>query len=170
MWTPRKTKYPKIHKSRMNTILGARSISLQKGNLGIIAMQAGILFPYQLEALKRTLKRMMKKKGKLWFRIFPNHQKTKKSLGVRMGKGKGSVYEYYCMIRPLQLICEFRIGRKTKPIKLAELAYKCKDKIHLPTALVYKKDIKVRRKQSIQKTAIFKTKYLIKIKLMDVLS
>jgi len=110
------------------------------------------------QTLYRVLKKNMKKKGKLWFRIFPQHQKTKKALGVRMGKGKGNIDTYYTNVRPYNLICEFRIGR-SKVIRLAELAYKCKNKISLPTALVY-------RTQK-NKTYVFHSKYLLKVGLME---
>lgn len=38
-----------------------------------------------------TSKRALRRKGKLWCRVFPHIPVTKKPLEVRMGKGKGNV-------------------------------------------------------------------------------
>jgi large subunit ribosomal protein L16 len=45
----------------------------------------------QISALKQTINKIIKKKGKLKINIFPNTQITKKPLEVRMGKGKGNL-------------------------------------------------------------------------------
>lgn len=164
-----KFKYKKPHKGRMNTTIGKRSTKLVNGNIGIISKQAGILYPFQLNTLRNALKRKLKKKGKIWFRVSPNHAKTKKPIGVRMGKGKGSISKYFCFIRPLQIICEFRIGR-LGTIRLAEIAYQIKNKIHLPTALVYtnhKKTWLARKNPLPRRTMLLHTKFLLKKRMLD---
>jgi large subunit ribosomal protein L16 len=45
----------------------------------------------QLHSAIMTVKRVLKRKGKLWIRVFPHIPVTKKPLEVRMGKGKGPV-------------------------------------------------------------------------------
>lgn len=51
-----------------------------------------------LEAIKLNLQKKLKKKvkNKFFFTIFPDLPVTKKSAGVRMGKGKGSI-DYWCV-------------------------------------------------------------------------
>jgi len=45
----------------------------------------------QITALRQTVNKIMKKKGKVKINIFPTIQLTKKPLEVRMGKGKGNI-------------------------------------------------------------------------------
>ena len=48
----------------------------------------------QIEAARVTISRHLKRKGKLWIRVFPHKPVTKKPAETRMGQGKGLV-EYY---------------------------------------------------------------------------
>jgi large subunit ribosomal protein L16 len=50
--------------------------------------------------------RAMKRKGKLWIRIFPDKPITKKPLEVRMGKGKGAVDQWVSVIKPGTMLFE----------------------------------------------------------------
>ena len=50
--------------------------------------------------------RSLKRKGKVWIRVFPHKPVTKKPAETRMGKGKGSV-EYWCaVIKPGTMLFE----------------------------------------------------------------
>jgi len=60
-------------------------------NYTIVAKQAGRMSNFQLEAIKRFLKRYLKKKAQIYFRVFPNISMTKKPNDVRLGRGKGNV-------------------------------------------------------------------------------
>ena len=60
-------------------------------NLSIIAEQSGFLTNFQIEALRRFLRRYLKKKAQLFFRIFVNRPITKKPNEVRLGRGKGGL-------------------------------------------------------------------------------
>ena len=144
MFIPKKTKYKKLHKGRINCSSGVRRTEMKKGKIGIIASQEGILYPYQLTALKNALKRKMKKTGRIWFHSFAHFQKTKKSLGVRMGKGKGPVSTYFCRIRPYQLIAEFKLWKRYSKNRMSYLGYICKSKISLPTMILSKRTAKWR--------------------------
>lgn len=42
----------------------------------------------------------MKREGKVWIRVFPDKPITQKALGVRMGKGKGTVEYWVAPIQP----------------------------------------------------------------------
>ena len=48
----------------------------------------------------------MKRKGKLWIRIFPCKPITKKPLEVRMGKGKGGVDQWVAVVKPGTMLFE----------------------------------------------------------------
>jgi large subunit ribosomal protein L16 len=62
-------------------------------------MESGILSSKQIEAARQAIARKIKRKGKLWIRIFPDLPITAKSTGVRMGKGKGQFSHWGARVR-----------------------------------------------------------------------
>jgi len=93
LFTPKKTKYKKKQKGkRLNRITKVCSLyRLSFGRLGLKSMEFGHLTSIQINAIRQTINKIIKKKGKVKVNIFPNTQISKKPLEVRMGKGKGSV-------------------------------------------------------------------------------
>lgn len=71
---------------------------------------------YLLILLKKKLKKLSKKKIKIFFNIINNQTLTKLSLESRMGKGKGSVLETSCYFKPGMIFCELE-GASYKQIK-----------------------------------------------------
>lgn len=74
----------------------------------------------ELESSRRFLRKFCKKKkGKLHIRVTPFQILTYKSVGVRMGKGKGKkVKDYLCRIKPGQALFEFEKNIKKKKMIL----------------------------------------------------
>lgn len=64
---------------------------LKFGIFGLKALKSVRLLPEQIEAARRIIARQVKKKSKIWIRVFPDRPITQKPKEVRMGKGKGSV-------------------------------------------------------------------------------
>ncbi len=60
----------------------------------------------QIEAARVALTRNMKRKGKLWIRIFPDKSVTSRPPETRMGKGKGSPEYWVAVIRPGNMLFE----------------------------------------------------------------
>jgi len=60
----------------------------------------------QIEAARVAITRFMKRRGKVWIRIFPDKSFTKKPLEVRMGTGKGGVESWVAVIRPANILFE----------------------------------------------------------------
>jgi large subunit ribosomal protein L16 len=60
------------------------------GEYGLQALECAWITARQIEAARVAISRKMKKGGKTWIRIFPDHPFTKKPLETRMGKGKGN--------------------------------------------------------------------------------
>ena len=87
---PKKTKYKKIQKGKLNTY-NFRSNRLQFGDIGLKAAKSGTISARQIEAARQAIVRKLNRKGKLWIRIYPNIPITPKPTEVRMGKGKGAV-------------------------------------------------------------------------------
>jgi large subunit ribosomal protein L16 len=63
----------------------------QFANFCIVANQSGIITNFQMESIRRYLRRYLKKKAQIFFRIFPNTPITKKPNEVRLGRGKGNL-------------------------------------------------------------------------------
>ena len=60
----------------------------------------------QIEAARVAVTRYMKRRGKVWIRIFPDKSFTKKPLETRMGKGKGPLESWVAVIRPANVLFE----------------------------------------------------------------
>lgn len=86
---PKKTKYKKVKKGKLGRF-EFKTNTLKFGLIGLKAIESGMITLKQIEASRQAITRKIKKKGKLWIRIFPNIPISSKSIGVRMGKGKGT--------------------------------------------------------------------------------
>ena len=48
----------------------------------------------------------MKRRGKVWIRIFPDKPVTKRAAETRMGKGKGAVDHWVAVVKPGRIMFE----------------------------------------------------------------
>ncbi len=72
------------------------------------SLSTGRVTEFQIEAARKSIKRLIKKKGQILIRVKPYHTLTKKSAGVRMGKGKGKVDTVVYPIKPGKIILELK--------------------------------------------------------------
>lgn len=105
---PSKLKYKKNHKlSSSNLYLAEqKNFNALKGHLMLKSIENGKLTYNQIEACRKTIRRILKKQGIVYLRVFTNISITKKPIASRMGKGKGSHYIWICLIKKGQVICE----------------------------------------------------------------
>jgi large subunit ribosomal protein L16 len=91
---PSRLKYKKNHKpSSSNLYLSEqKNFNSTKGNLILKSLENGKLTYNQIEACRKTIRRILKKQGVVYLRVFTNVSITKKPVASRMGKGKGSHY------------------------------------------------------------------------------
>ncbi|KXK26187.1 MAG: 50S ribosomal protein L16 [candidate division WS6 bacterium OLB20] len=82
--------------------------SVTVGDFGLQATTRSWINGRQIEAARKVIVREMKRKGKLWIRIFPHKPYSKKPAEVRMGKGKGDVEGYVAVVKPGRIM--FEIG------------------------------------------------------------
>jgi len=82
-------------------------------------MSRGWLKATQIEACRVAINRHMKRKGKLWIRVFPDKPVTQKPIEVRMGKGKGNPEFWVAVVRPGRVL--FEIGGVTEEIAVSAL-------------------------------------------------
>jgi len=81
------------------------------GNYALVARNNGIITDEQLNAARIAIKRKIRGFGNLWIRVRPNKIITKKSSGIRMGKGKGSVDKLIYVVKKDEIIIELQLGR-----------------------------------------------------------
>jgi large subunit ribosomal protein L16 len=105
MLMPSKVKFRKSQRGRMRG-KASRGAELSFGEFGLQALEPCWLTARQIEAGRITITRYMRRRGKLWVRVFPWKPITKKPTEVRMGKGKGDPEFWVDVIRPGRIIFE----------------------------------------------------------------
>jgi large subunit ribosomal protein L16 len=105
MLMPKKVKHRKQQRGRMKG-KAQRGGTLNFGEFGLQALEPCWLTARQIEAGRIAISRHLKRKGKLWIRVFPWKPVTKKPTEVRMGKGKGDPEFWVEVIKPGRLIYE----------------------------------------------------------------
>jgi len=102
---PNRVKYRKVQRgSRAG--LAWRGNTLSFGEYGLKALERGWVKGAVIEACRVAMNRHMKRKGKLWVRIFPDKPVTKKPIETRMGKGKGAPEYWVAVVRPGMMLFE----------------------------------------------------------------
>lgn len=101
MLMPKKVKHRKWHKGRARgKRMATRKTSIAFGAFGLKATTEAWVTARQIEAARRAMTRAIKRGGKIWIRIFPDKPVTAKGSEMPMGKGKGAVDHYVCVVRP----------------------------------------------------------------------
>ena len=104
---PRKVKYRKSQRgSRAGN--ANRGTKLSFGDYGLQTLERGWIKNNQIEACRVTINRFLKRKGKVWIRIFPHKPTTSRPPETRMGKGKGAPEHWVAVVRPGLML--FEIG------------------------------------------------------------
>jgi len=104
---PKRVKHRKSHKGDLRG-KAHRGNTVQFGDFGLQATEAGWLTDRQIEATRRVMVRYLRRGGKMWIRIFPDHPVTKKPAETRMGSGKGAPDHWVAVVRPGRML--FEIG------------------------------------------------------------
>ena len=102
---PARVKYRKMHRGS-RTGLASRGEVVAFGEYGLQSLERCWLDTKQIEAARVAVTRFMKRRGKVWLRIFPDKSFTKKPLETRMGKGKGPLESWVAVIRPANVLIE----------------------------------------------------------------
>jgi large subunit ribosomal protein L16 len=125
---PRRSKYKKTRKGTLPK-LEFKSNKLKFGTIGLKAIESGTISARQIEAARQAINRKIKRKGKLWIRVFPDQPITAKPTEVRMGKGKGPVSHWavkigggcvlfeLCGVTPNIAVSAFKTGGAKLPVK-----------------------------------------------------
>ena len=105
MLMPKKVKYRKNQRGRMKG-KAFRGSTLSFGEFGLQALEPCWLTAREIEAGRIAITRHVKRKGKLWIRVFPWKPVSKKPTEVRMGKGKGDPEFWVEVVKPGRIIYE----------------------------------------------------------------
>jgi large subunit ribosomal protein L16 len=118
MLMPKRVKWRKQMRGRMKG-KALRGAEISFGEFGLQALEPGWITARQIEAARRTIVHAMKRRGKVWIRIFPAKPYTHRPPETRMGKGKGNVEYYVAVVRPGRMM--FEIGGLPSDIALDAL-------------------------------------------------
>jgi large subunit ribosomal protein L16 len=102
---PKRVKYRKTQRgSRAGN--ASRTLTIDFGEFGLQTLDRAWITNVQIEAARVAMTRHMKRKGKLWIRIFPDKSVTARPPETRMGKGKGNPEHWVAVVRPGNVLFE----------------------------------------------------------------
>ncbi|AAP04852.1 50S ribosomal protein L16 [Chlamydia crocodili] len=105
MLMPKRTKFRKQQKGQFAGLSkGATFVDF--GEFGMQTLERGWVTSRQIEACRVAINRYLKRKGKVWIRVFPDKSVTKKPAETRMGKGKGAPDHWVAVVRPGRILFE----------------------------------------------------------------
>jgi large subunit ribosomal protein L16 len=105
MLMPKRVKYRKVHRGRRRGV-SLRGSQVSFGDYGLQALEPAWISSRQIEAARRAIVRSVRRGGKLWIRVFPDHPVTKQPAETRMGGGKGAVEFWAAVVRPGRMLFE----------------------------------------------------------------
>lgn len=137
MLMPKRVKHRKQFRGRMKG-KASRGAEVQFGEYGLQALEPGWITARQIEASRRAIVRSIRRRGKVWIRIFPDKPVTKRAAETRMGKGKGSVEHYVAVIRPGRVLFEMAgVTEEQAKLALKLAAYK----LPIKTKFIKRRDL-----------------------------
>jgi len=105
MLMPKRVKYRKQMRGRMRG-QATRGADIQFGDYALQALEPAWVTQRQIEAARKAIVRFTKRRGRVWIRIFPDKPVTAKPAETRMGKGKGAVDHWVCVVKPGRIMFE----------------------------------------------------------------
>ena len=102
---PSRVKYRKTQRgSRSGNAQVGTTVAF--GEFGLQALDRGWIKNNQIEACRVAVTRNLKRKGKVFIRIFPHKPVTARPPETRMGKGKGAPEFWVAVVRPGNMLFE----------------------------------------------------------------
>lgn len=102
---PSRTKFRKSQRgSRKGTATSGNKLDF--GDFGLQTLERGWIKNNQIEACRVAITRFLKRKGKVFIRIFPHKPVTARPPETRMGKGKGSPEFWVAVVLPGHMLFE----------------------------------------------------------------
>jgi large subunit ribosomal protein L16 len=102
---PSRVKFRKSQRgSRKGT--ASRGNKLDYGEFGLQTLDRGWVKNNQIEACRVAITRFLKRKGRVFIRIFPHKPVTARPPETRMGKGKGAPEVWVAVVLPGHMLFE----------------------------------------------------------------
>ncbi len=105
MLMPSREKYRRVHRGNRRG-LACRGNHVDFGDYGLKAMTGGWITSRQIEAARIAITRHIKRRGKVWIRVFPHKPITSKPAETRMGGGKGAPEMHVAVVKPGHIMFE----------------------------------------------------------------
>ena len=130
MLMPKRVKHRKQFRGSMAG-KATRGNKITYGEYGIVALEPCWIKANQIEAARIAMTRYIKRGGKVWIKIFPDKPVTKTPAETRMGKGKGDIKNWVCLIKPGKILFEISdvsedIAKKALNYGISKLTINCK--------------------------------------------
>ncbi|MFA6131128.1 MAG: 50S ribosomal protein L16 [Patescibacteria group bacterium] len=123
MLMPKKMKYRKAQKRHsQGDRIATQKTLVDFGQYGLKAISEAWVTARQIEAARRAMTRYVKRGGKIWVRIFPDHPVTNHGLDVPMGKGKGNVDYFMTPVKAGTILFEMDGVTETEAREALRLA------------------------------------------------
>jgi large subunit ribosomal protein L16 len=136
MLMPKRVKYRKQMRGRMRG-KAQRGNKVDMGDVGLQSLSPAWITSRQIEAARRAIVRYLKRRGKVYIRIFPDKPVTAKPAETRMGKGKGSVEHWVAVVKPGRVM--FEVGGVDNDVA-REALRRASYKLPVRTKIVYRID------------------------------
>ena len=127
---PKRVKYRKVQRGS-NAGLATTNNKVDFGDYALQTLTRGYISNNQIEAARVAITRHLKRRGRVWIRMFPYRSYTKKPLEVRMGKGKGNVEYWVAPVKPGRVLfevsgCSENVAKEAMSLAASKLPVKCK--------------------------------------------
>ena len=127
---PKRVKFRKSQRGKIPR-RATRGTTLEFGEYGIQSLAGGWLTSNQIEAVRVALTRHIRRKGKIWIRVFPHKPVSKKPAETRMGKGKGNPEFWVAVVKPGQILYEMEgvsesLAREAMRLGAFKLSFPCR--------------------------------------------
>ncbi|HRX43914.1 50S ribosomal protein L16 [Candidatus Dojkabacteria bacterium] len=130
MLQPKIRKHRKEFRGKMGGIATANN-TITFGEYGLKTLENGWIKAREIEAGRRAITNSMKRKGKVWVKIFPHKPYTHKGTNSKMIAGKGDIEGYVAVVKPGNMIFELSgvsedIAREAMRLGAQKLSLKTK--------------------------------------------
>jgi large subunit ribosomal protein L16 len=139
MLMPKRVKYRKAHRGRRRGEAHTGA-AVTFGEFGLQAQDRAWVTSQQIEAARRAITRFIKRGGKLWIRVFPDHPVTKKPAETRMGSGKGNPELWVAVVRPGRVL--FELGGVSEAVAREAMTL-AGHKLPIPTRFVQRDEVDI---------------------------
>ena len=130
MLMPKRVKHRKQFRGTMSG-KAMRGNKITFGEFGIVSQDPCWITANQIEAARIAMTRHVKRGGKVWIKIFPDHPVSAQPAETRMGKGKGALDYWVAVVKPGRVLFEIAgvpedVAREALRLATHKLPCRCK--------------------------------------------